>query len=99
MAAGEFASWAGGHDGIGICPTLDNVVTIDRVASTNPNLIHTDNVYNALFNAAETMEQRLNTSLKTYQEPLAQHASPRLKKAQRQTSYPEHTRKTKHRKQ
>lgn len=68
MAAGEYASWAGGHDGIGLCPTVDNVTTIDRVAGTNPNLIHTDNVYDALFNAAVTMEKRLNQSLTTYQE-------------------------------
>ena len=63
----SYASWDGGHDGIGLCPTLDNVATINRVGADNPNLIHTDNVYNALFNAALTMENRLNTSLETYQ--------------------------------
>ena len=68
MAAGQYASWAGGHNGIGLCPTVDNVTTIDRVGADNPNMIHTDNVYNALFNAALTMENRLNQSLKTYQE-------------------------------
>ena len=64
----SYATWDGGHDGIGLCPTIDNTKSIDRVEGTNPNIIHTDNVYNALFNAAETMEQRLNLSLKTYQE-------------------------------
>ena len=31
-------------------------------------VIHTDNVYNALLNAAQTMENRLNQSLTTYQQ-------------------------------
>ena len=31
-------------------------------------MIHTDNVYNAMLNAANTRESRLATSLKTYQE-------------------------------
>ena len=49
---------------------VDNVNTIARVP-TNISLdavIHTDLVYNALLNAAETMEERLAQSLKTYQE-------------------------------
>ena len=49
---------------------VDNVNTISRIGSeiSLGNVIHTDNVYNALLNAAKTMEDRLNTSLKTYQE-------------------------------
>jgi hypothetical protein len=48
----------------------DNENTIARVP-TNIGLesvIHTDLVYNAMLNAAETMESRLAESLKTYQE-------------------------------
>ena len=50
--------------------TLGNNNTISRVG-TNIGLhevIHTDNVYNALLNAAQIMENRLNQSLRTYQE-------------------------------
>jgi len=32
------------------------------------NFIHTDSVYNALFNAASTMERRLKESLENYQQ-------------------------------
>lgn len=39
-----------------------------RVASGAPEQIHTDAVYTALINAAQTMENRLAESLKTYQE-------------------------------
>ncbi len=50
----------------------DNVDTISRVGEGGQialnEVIHTDNVYNALLNAAKTMEDRLATSLKTYQE-------------------------------
>ena len=50
----------------------DNVSTITRVGDGGQlgldQVIHTDNVYNALLNAAKTMEDRLAQSLKTYQE-------------------------------
>lgn len=39
-----------------------------RVDSKASNQIHTDAVYTALLNAAQTMENRLAESLKTYQE-------------------------------
>ena len=51
---------------------VDNTSTITRVGDRNQiglnQVIHTDNVYNALLNAAKTMEDRLAQSLKTYQE-------------------------------
>ena len=51
--------------------TWDNVDTIARIDSatglTLNQVIHTDNVYNALLNAAKTMEDRLAESLETYQ--------------------------------
>ena len=43
-------------------------MTIERVTSSTSWVIHLDNVYNALFNAVETLENRLSESLKTYQE-------------------------------
>ena len=50
----------------------ENVSTISRVGEGGQlalnEVIHTDNVYNALLNAAKTMEDRLAESLKTYQE-------------------------------
>ena len=50
----------------------DNVSTITRVGESGQlgldQVMHTDNVYNALLNAAKTMEDRLALSLKTYQE-------------------------------
>ncbi len=48
----------------------DNTNTIARVPDNIglENVIHSDLVYNAMLNAAETMESRLATSLKTYQE-------------------------------
>ena len=48
----------------------DNENTIARVPGdiSLDAVIHTDLVYNALLNAAETMETRLAESLKTYQE-------------------------------
>ena len=39
-----------------------------RNADGAPDQIHTDAVYTALLNAAQTMENRLKESLKTYQE-------------------------------
>ena len=50
----------------------DNVNTISRVGDGQQiglnEVIHTDNVYNAMLNAANTMESRLAISLKNYQE-------------------------------
>ena len=50
----------------------DNVNTISRVGDGQQiglsEVIHTDNVYNAMLNAASTMEERLAISLKNYQE-------------------------------
>ncbi|MBR4616748.1 MAG: hypothetical protein IKO55_14155 [Kiritimatiellae bacterium] len=50
----------------------DNVNTISRVGDGQQiglnQVIHTDNVYNAMLNAANTMEERLAISLKNYQE-------------------------------
>jgi len=53
------------------CSVLDRVGDINRVgiaANTGFTPIHTDNVYNALFNAVQTMENRLTQSLETYQQ-------------------------------
>ena len=51
---------------------VDNTSTISRVGEGGQlalnQVIHTDNVYNALLHAAKTMEDRLAASLKTYQE-------------------------------
>ncbi len=52
----------------GLCEVTDIVGDIKRVDGTTGNVVHTDNVYNALFNAAQTLENRLAASLKTYQE-------------------------------
>lgn len=54
--------------GVGLCEVVNNANTIKRVNSSTSYVIHTDNVYNALFNAVEILEDRLATSLKTYQE-------------------------------
>ena len=56
------------HNGVGLCEVIDNTMSIQRVTSSTPWVIHLDNVYNALFNAVETLENRLAESLKTYQE-------------------------------
>ena len=56
------------HPGTGKCDLVDNTMTIERVTSSTNWVIHLDNVYNALFNAVETLENRLAESLKTYQE-------------------------------
>ena len=61
-------SWSDNAHNVGLCDVLDNEMTITRVTSSTSSVIHTDNVYNALFNAAVEMENRLATSLKTYQE-------------------------------
>lgn len=52
----------------GLCEVVDPAGGLTRVDGTTGNIMHTDNVYNALFNAAQTLENRLATSLKTYQE-------------------------------
>ena len=52
----------------GLCEVVDKVGDIERVTSDSTKVVHTDNVYNALFNAAQTLENRLAASLKTYQE-------------------------------
>ena len=61
------------HDPDSMVKVIDNNYTISRVGG-NPgdqialsNVIHTDNVYNALLNACQTMENRLAESLATYQ--------------------------------
>ncbi len=49
---------------------VENQYSISRIG-TEVNIdavIHTDNVYNAMLNAAKTMEDRLAESMKTYQE-------------------------------
>ncbi len=58
------------HSPATLCPIVDNENTISRIPTEIglENVIHSDNVYNAMLNAANTMEQRLSTSLKTYQE-------------------------------
>ena len=58
------------HEPGKLCEVVDNTNTISRIPTEIglENVIHSDNVYNAMLNAAETMEQRLATSLKTYQE-------------------------------
>ena len=58
------------HSPSAMVATYENVYTIARVGKDLglSEVIHTDNVYNALLNAAKTMEDRLADSLKTYQE-------------------------------
>lgn len=60
------------HNPLSMVKVVDNVNTITRVGAGSDialnQVIHTDNVYNALLNAAKTMEDRLAESLKTYQE-------------------------------
>lgn len=52
----------------GGCEVVNKIGDINRVTSDSTKVVHTDNVYNALFNAAQTLEDRLAASLKTYQE-------------------------------
>ena len=59
------------HTPTSMVETVDNQYTIARIGGGElgiDQVIHTDNVYNALLNAAKTMEDRLAESLKTYQE-------------------------------
>ena len=55
-----------------MCEVVDRISNINRVGDGGTigynEVIHTDNVYNALFNVAKQMEDRLSQSLKTYQE-------------------------------
>ena len=53
-----------------LCEVVDNTNTISRIPDqvALDSVIHSDNVYNAMLNAACTMEERLAASLKTYQE-------------------------------
>ena len=63
------ATYTGGDHSVGLCSVVDMEQHITRVDTVgHENLVHTDNVYNALFNACTTLEQRLADSLKTYQE-------------------------------
>lgn len=54
----------------GYTAVVDPTEKIDRIEGNlgQSKFIHTDAVYNALLNAAATMEERLNASLKNYQE-------------------------------
>ncbi len=54
--------------GPGGCAVVDKVGDIKRTADMEDKVVHTDNVYNALLNAAQTLENRLAASLKVYQE-------------------------------
>jgi len=54
-------------EGPGLCHVVDRTKFIERVHETTDYVIHTDNVYNALFNAVELLEQKLSQSLETYQ--------------------------------
>jgi len=58
-------TYAGGT--VGLCSVLDKTTDIQRVSDTTDYVIHTDNVYNALFNAVEKLESNLSQSLETYQ--------------------------------
>ena len=60
--------WVDNAHNVGLCDVVDNTMTISRTNSTTAWVLHTDNVYNALCNAALMMEDRLQQSLKTYQE-------------------------------
>ena len=61
-------TYAGATHTVGLCDVIDNQMTIKRIDSNTSWVIRLDNVYNALFNAVETLENRLAESLKTYQE-------------------------------
>ena len=61
-------TYAGTTHTDGLCTVIDKVGDIQRVTSGSTKVVHTDNVYNALLNAALTLENRLAASLATYQE-------------------------------
>jgi len=54
--------------GVGEVPVLNTKSEPYRASSNIEQWLHTDAVYNALIGAAATMENRLQESLKTYQE-------------------------------
>ena len=61
------------HSPDSMCSVIDRLGGINRVGGkdavyTESEVIHTENVYNALFNAAKQMEDRLTQSLETYQQ-------------------------------
>jgi len=60
------AQWA--QQGPGLSTVTDLISCIPRVSGTDSQYIHTDNIYNALFNACTILENRLAESMKTYQE-------------------------------
>ena len=60
--------YTGTHGTGALCPVYENTETIERVNSGTTYVVHTANVYNALFTAAQKMEERLSQSLATYQE-------------------------------
>ena len=60
--------YTGTHGTGALCPVVGNDETIQRVTGESTYVIHTANVYNALFTAAAAMEKRLSQSLKTYEE-------------------------------
>ena len=60
--------YTGTHGTGALCPVYENTETIERVNSGTTYVVHTVNVYNALFTAAQKMEERLSQSLATYQE-------------------------------
>jgi hypothetical protein len=51
----------------GLPTVIDTPVEMKRVGATAAAYVHTDAVYNALINAAGTMETRLKESLENYQ--------------------------------
>ena len=51
-----------------LATTTDLAAGLTRVETATGTALHTDTVYNALFNAAQQLEDRLAASLKTYQE-------------------------------
>ena len=61
-------TYTGTHGTGALCPIRENTETIERVLPSTTYVVHTVNVYNALFTAAQKMEERLSQSLATYQE-------------------------------
>ena len=58
----------GGAHNVGYCNVVDQKESAFRVGDQANNWIHLDRVYGALLNAASIMENRLQESLKNYQE-------------------------------
>ena len=61
-------TYTGTHGTGALCPIRENTETIERVLPSTTYVVHTVNVYNALFTAAQKMEERLSQSLDTYQQ-------------------------------